>query len=44
MKRIENPFILKPFEARDLFCDRKEEMDKLLEYVFGGSDVTLFSP
>ena len=44
MKRIDNPFILKPFETRELFCDRKEEMDKLMEYVFGGSDVTLFSP
>ena len=44
MKRVENPFILKPFETKDLFCDREEEMEKLIGYVLGGSDVTLFSP
>lgn len=44
MDRYGNPFILKPYECRELFCGRESEVDTLVELLISGSDVTLFSP
>lgn len=44
MNRRENPFVLKPYESRELFCGRENEMETLIRHLVGGSDVTLFSP
>ena len=42
--KVNNPFALKPFVSKDLFCDRDAEVELLIGYLFGGSDVTLISP
>ena len=39
-----NPFILTPYLSRDLFCDREEETEKLIDYLESGRNVTLISP
>lgn len=44
MKRIVNPFVLKPYESKESFCGRESEVETLMGYLLGGSDVTLFSP
>lgn len=38
-----NPFPIKGYISRDLFCDRKEELDTLIENVRNGVDTTLIS-
>lgn len=43
-RKTNNPFVLKPFVSRDLFCDRDAEVELLISYLLGGSDVTLISP
>lgn len=42
--KVNNPFVLKPFVTKDLFCDRDTEVELLIDYLLGGSDVTLISP
>lgn len=44
MKTYQNPFMLKPYEDRELFCGRNDEMNALMQLLMSGSDVTLFSP
>ena len=44
MDRYDNPFMLKPYEGRELFCGRADEVGTLVELLVSGSDVTLFSP
>ena len=39
-----NPFILVPYESKELFCDRIEETKNIADYLLGGSNVTLISP
>lgn len=39
-----NPFILVPYESKELFCDRVEETRNIADYLLGGSNVTLISP
>lgn len=39
-----NPFILTPYLSSDLFCDREEETEKLIDYLESGRNVTLISP
>ncbi len=41
---MENPFILEPYKNKELFCDRKEETDRLLDCMANGRNVTLISP
>lgn len=41
---VRNPFVLKPFVSEELFCDRDAEVELLIGYLLGGSDVTLISP
>lgn len=39
-----NPFISRGYYSKDLFCDRKTELNMLLEYVENGADITFVSP
>ena len=41
---IDNPFIVKGYAGKDLFCDREKETDILLKNVTGGSDLVIVSP
>lgn len=41
---MENPFALVPYVSKDLFCDREQETQTVLEYLLNGSNVTLISP
>lgn len=41
---IDNPFIVKGYAGKDLFCDREKETDLLLKNVTGGSDLVIVSP
>jgi AAA+ ATPase superfamily predicted ATPase len=39
-----NPFLLKGYKSKDLFCDRETELKCLCENVENGVDTTLISP
>jgi hypothetical protein len=39
-----NPFLLKGYKSKDLFCDRETELKRLFENVENGVDTTLISP
>ena len=41
--RALNPFIIKGYVAKDLFCNRKREVDELLQNIRNGVDTTLIS-
>lgn len=41
---MDNPFILKPYGGKDLFCDREQECRTIVDYLLNGSNVTLISP
>ena len=41
--RILNPFIIKGYSAKDLFCDREKELEELLQNIYNGVDMTLIS-
>ena len=41
---VKNPFVLAPYACKELFCDRKEEMDNILQYLRNGRNITLISP
>lgn len=43
MKKKNNPFLLKGYVSRELFCDRQKEVDQLLANVQNGIDTTLIS-
>ena len=40
---MDNPFIIKSYETKELFCDREEELQQLLRNVTGHTDTTLIS-
>ena len=40
---MENPFIIKSYESKDLFCDREEELQLMLRNCINGTDMTLIS-
>ncbi|MDR2907862.1 MAG: ATP-binding protein [Bacteroidales bacterium] len=42
--RNSNPFLLKGYKSKDLFCDRKAELKRLCENIENGVDTTLVSP
>lgn len=44
MKGVENPFLVKGYLSKELFCDREKELDVLYENVLNGIDTTLISP
>ena len=41
---MENPFTLVPYVSKELFCDRKDETNTIIEYILNGSNITLISP
>ena len=41
---INNPFVIKGYVAKDLFCDREKETRELVSRAIGGSDSTVISP
>lgn len=40
---MDNPFIIKSYESKELFCDREEELQQLLHNTTGHTDTTLIS-
>jgi hypothetical protein len=44
MKKKNNPFLLKGYVSKDLFCDRQKEVEQLFASVQNGIDTTLISP
>lgn len=40
---MENPFIIKSYESKELFCDREEELQLMLRNCINSSDMTLIS-
>jgi len=44
MKKINNPFLLKGYISKNLFCNREKELEQLLQNVQNGIDTTLISP
>jgi len=41
---MNNPFVLEPYVPKNLFCDRKNELNLLLYYIKNRANVTLISP
>ncbi|MDD2595978.1 MAG: ATP-binding protein [Bacteroidales bacterium] len=39
-----NPFVLTPYESKEYFCDREQELSMLMDFVSNGRNVTLLSP
>lgn len=44
MKKNKNPFLIKGYISKELFCDREKELEQLLRNVQNGIDTTLISP
>ena len=40
---MENPFVIKSYESKELFCDREEELRLMLRNCINSSDTTLIS-
>lgn len=40
---MENPFVIKAYESKDLFCDREEELQLMLRNCVNSTDMTLIS-
>ena len=40
---MENPFVIKSYESKELFCDREEELQLMLRNCVNHSDMTLIS-
>ena len=40
---MENPFIIKAYESKELFCDREEELQLMMRNCINHSDMTLIS-
>lgn len=38
-----NPFVLRPYISKDLFCDRKQEMNDIIRFLENGSNVSLIT-
>ena len=41
---MENPFILRPYESAEFFCDREKETWDIIDDLENGVNVTLISP
>ena len=41
---MENPFVLRPYESAELFCDREKETRDIIDDLQNGIHVTLISP
>lgn len=44
MKGVKNPFLVKGYLTKELFCNREKELEVLYENVSNGIDTTLISP
>lgn len=44
MNSIQNPFLIKGYITKELFCDREDELKELLRNIRNGIDTTLISP
>ena len=40
---MENPFVIKSYESKELFCDREEELQLMLRNCINSTDMTLIS-
>lgn len=40
---MENPFVIKSYESKELFCDREEELQLMLRNCINGTNMTLIS-
>lgn len=40
---MENQFNIKPYESKELFCDREEELQLMLHNCINNTDMTLIS-
>ena len=40
---MENPFVIRAYESKDLFCDREEELQLMLRNCVNNTDMTLIS-
>ena len=40
---MENPFVIKSYESKELFCDREEELQLMLQNCVNSTDMTLIS-
>lgn len=40
---MDNPFIIKPYKSKDLFCDREQELELMLRNCLNSTDMTLIS-
>ena len=40
---MENPFVIKPYKSKDLFCDREKELEIMVTNCLNYSDMTLIS-
>lgn len=38
-----NPFILRPYVSKELFCDRKQEMNDIIRFLENGANVSLIT-
>jgi len=41
---LENPFVLRSYEAEEYFCDREKETQDLISEINNGNDITLVAP
>lgn len=40
---MENPFVIKAYESKELFCDREEELQLMMRNIINHTDMTLIS-
>lgn len=40
---MDNPFVIKAYESKDLFCDREEELQLMLRNCLNQTNMTLIS-
>lgn len=44
MEKAENPFLIRGYESKELFCDREKEVNELVQNAVNKVDTTLLSP
>ena len=42
-QQIINPFVLQPYVSKDLFCDRRYELEEMVSHIRNGANLTLIS-
>ncbi|MBQ1753022.1 MAG: ATP-binding protein, partial [Paludibacteraceae bacterium] len=41
---MNNPFVILPYASKELFCDRKAELETLVNFVENNTNITFISP